>query len=81
MCVRSEEMSSLCAKYKGWDSGSMHKPIKEVGLGMSIQRAADIFSVLKSSLYDGNNGKVHCGAKPGPNPHLTYEEEEELAIF
>ena len=36
MYVTSEEMSSLHAKYKGWDSGSMHKHIKEVGLGMSI---------------------------------------------
>ena len=24
---------------------------------------------------------MHCGAKPGPNPYLTYLEEEELASF
>ena len=74
-------MFSLRGKYKGWDSGSMHKAIKEVELGMSIRRAAEIYSVPKSSLYDRINGKVHCGAKPGPNPYLTYLEEEELASF
>ena len=85
VCVTSEEMSremfSLRGKYKGWDSGSMHKAINKVELGMSIQRAAEIYSVPKSSLYDRINGKVHCGAKPGPNPYLTYLEEEELASF
>ena len=85
VCVTSEEMSremfSLRGKYKGWDSRSMHKAIKEVELGMSIRRAAEIYSVPKSSLYDRINGKVHCGATPGPNPYLTYKEEEELASF
>ena len=47
VCVTSEEMSremfSLRGKYKGWDSGSMHKAIKEEELGMSIRRAAEIY--------------------------------------
>ena len=56
--ITREEMSSLHGKNMSWDSGSMHKAIKEVELGMSIQRAAGIYSVPKSSLYNRINVKV-----------------------
>ena len=48
---------------------------------MSIRRAAEVFGVPKSSLYDRVSGKVQHGSKPGRIPYLTEEEEEELVNF
>ena len=49
--------------------------------GVSLRRAADMYRVPKSTLYDHVSGKVAFGARSGPDPYLTTEEEEELCSF
>ena len=81
--VTTSQQSLVCrGSYKKWNEGNMEKAIKEVEMGhMSLRRAAEVFSVPKSSLHDRLCGKVHCGSKPGPTPYLSYDEEEELTSF
>ena len=67
--------------YRHWDIISMHKAIKEVEQGMSVRKAAELFNVPKSTLHDRITGRVDVGARSGPQPYLSFEEEEELASF
>jgi len=46
--------------------------------GESVRRAAEMFNVPKSTLHDHVTGKVMFGARSGPDPYLSMEEEEEL---
>ena len=48
---------------------------------MSIRRAAELYSVPKSTLSDRVSGRVQFGSHSGPARYLTDEEEEELANF
>ena len=59
----------------------MHKAIKEVEEGMSLRKAAELFKVPKSTLHDMITGRVDVGAWSGPQPYLSFEEEEVLASF
>lgn len=85
LSVFSAETCEPCGhrgKYKSWSELSMQSAIKAVELGeISVRQAAEMYSVPRSTLHDRLTGKVQYGARPGPNPYLTREEEEELASF
>ena len=59
----------------------MQNAIKAVELGDSIRHAAEMFNVPRSTLHNKVTGKTDVDVKPGPDPYLTFEEEEELASF
>lgn len=44
--------------------------------GLSIHRAAQLYGVPKSTLYDHVSGRISSKAKPGPKPYLTMMEEK-----
>ena len=46
---------------------------------LSANRAADLHGVPQSTLKDRLSGRVIHGAKPGPKPYLTVDEEAELS--
>ena len=52
-----------------------------VNEGMTIRQAACHFGVPKSTLGDRISGRVVLGAKSGPKPYLSTEEEDELMHF
>ena len=49
--------------------------------GVSVRRAAEEFSIPKSTLHDHLTGKVVAFGQSGPPKYLTDEEEEELEEF
>ena len=59
----------------------MQNAMMAVEKGEPVRRAAEMFNVPKSILHDHITGKVMFGARSGPDPYLTVEEEEELASF
>jgi len=46
--------------------------------GFSVQRAAEEYAILKSTLHDRVSGRVLAGVCSGPPKYLTDEEEVEL---
>ena len=67
-------------KYRKWSEESMSGAIKAIIDGkMGVNRDADQYGVPRSTLKD----RVSCrhGTKSGPQPYLSYEEEEELATY
>ena len=67
---------------KLWDDESMQKAIAAVEQGTdSIRRAAEKYGIPRSTLHDHVSGKVDLRAKPGRDPYLSLEEEEELVSF
>ena len=70
------------ADYKQWPEWSMKKAVDAVTVQkLSIRRAAEQYSIPKSTLGDRVSGRVQFGAVSGPPKYLTSMEEEELAIF
>ena len=67
--------------YRHWDDVRMQNAMMAVEKGEPVRRAAEMFNVPKSTLHDHITGKVMFGARSGPDPYLTVEEEEELASF
>ena len=59
----------------------MEKAAAAVEVGMLLHNASEIYQVQKSTLHDRVTGTVIFGAKSGPSPYLTSEEEEELLHF
>ena len=49
--------------------------------GLSYSRVVEMYNIPSATLHDHFTGKVKCGARCGPNPYLTFEEEEEVASF
>ena len=49
--------------------------------GVSVRRAAEEFSIPKSTFHDHLTGKVVAFGQSGPPKYLTDEEEEELEEF
>ena len=68
-------------KCKQWSEESMLRALEAVKDFESVQRAARIFGVPRSSLCDRTSGKVKLDRKPGPSPYLSNVEERELANF
>ena len=67
--------------YRQWDDVNMQNAMIAVEKGEPVRRAAEMFNVPKSTLHDHITGKVMFGARSGPDPYLSLEEEEELASF
>ena len=76
-----DNASSVRGPYRSWNRINMQKAVKAVEEGMSVRKAAEKFTVPRSSLHDRVTGRVHFEARSGPSPYLSYEEEEELASF
>ena len=68
-------------KYRTWNDNSMDGAVRAVKQGTSVRRAAELYSVPKSTLSDKVLGKVPMRARSGPSSYLTIEEEEELTSF
>ena len=49
--------------------------------GSSVKRAAEQHGVPRTTLRDRISGHVQHGKKPGPEPYLNREEEEDLVNF
>ena len=47
----------------------------------SINQAATVHGVPKSTLKDRVSGRVQHGSKPGPEPYFSKEEEAEISTF
>ena len=45
---------------------------------ISINKAAELYGVPKTTLKDHLSGRVIPGSRPGPKPHLQSSEETEL---
>ena len=76
----SRDVSSY--KYKQWDNMSMNYAMKAVmEEGLSIRRAAERYSIPKSTLGDRISGRVLPGSISGPPKLLTEHEEAELEKF
>ena len=71
-------VSAIAAVEQG--GSSIRRAAVEQG-GSSIRRAAVEYGIPRSTLHDHISGKVEHGAKPGRDPYLSLEEEEELVSF
>lgn len=68
--------------YRTWDDISLMNAMSAVERGTaSLRKSAEMYKIPLSTLHDHVSGKVAYGARSGPNPYLTNEEEEELASF
>jgi len=79
--IDSVTIDSRPMKYEAWDMSAMVGALSAVEKGEPVRRAAEMYNVPKSTLYDHINGKVKLGARSGPPPYLTVAEEEELVSF
>ena len=57
----------------------MLNAVVAVDKGLPLRQAAEMYQVPKLTLHDHVLGKVAYGTRPGPEPYLLVEEEEELA--
>ena len=64
-----------------WTNESMIRAMDAVTQGSSVKRAAEQHGVPRTTLRDRISGHVQHGKKPGPEPYLNKEEEEDLANF
>lgn len=70
------------SKYKDWQQCQLEQAYNAVMRdGLPIRRAAELFSVPRSTLHDRISGRVPQGSSSGPPRYLLTEEEEELAQF
>jgi len=67
--------------YRTWDDIALQNAVAAVDKGMPYRQAAEMYGVPKSTVHDHLSGKIALGARPGPDPYLSIEEEEELASF
>ena len=77
----SDSSSGRSGQYKMWNDVNMETAMTLVDQGTSYRSAALKCGVPRSTLHDRVSGKIQHGRKPGPDPYLTIEEEEELASF
>ena len=68
-------------KYKTREESNLAKAMEAKQSGKSFRRAAEMYGVPKSTLCDHMSGRVEVGARAGPKPYLTVDEEEELESF
>ena len=64
-----------------WTNESMIRAMDAVKQGSSVKRAAEQHGVPRTTLRDHISGHVQHGKKPGPEPYLNREEEEDLVNF
>lgn len=67
--------------YKQYDSRKISVAVDAVVKGMSIRRAAEEYSLPKSTLHDYTSGRTEMGSTSGPPRYLSETEEEELVCF
>lgn len=69
-------------KRKQWTMEAMEAAMNRVKNGeLSVLRAATLYGIPKSTLYDRVSGKVTHGDNPGPRPYFSMIEEKEIANF
>ena len=78
---RRIEHGQARSSYHTWNDSSLVRAIEAKNRGYSYQRAAAMYGIPTSTLFDHMTGKVEIGVNPGPKPYLSREEEEELASF
>ena len=76
-----DDFGLACGAYRTWENVSMQNTMKAVDKGESVRRAAELYNVPRSTLHDRVSGKVMHGARSGPQPYLSIEEEEALTNF
>ena len=59
----------------------MVRAMDTVKQGSSVKRAAEQHGVPRATLHDRISGHVQHGKKPGPEPYLNTEKEEDLVNF
>ena len=62
-----------------WEEVNLVNAMLAVDKGLSLRRAAEMYNIPRSTLHDHVSGKIALGAKSGPDPYLSFEEE--LASF
>ena len=73
--------AALRGNYHAWEQSNLEKAILAKQGGLSYRRAAAMYAIPTTTLYDHMCGNVELGAKPGLKRYLTDDEEEELAWF
>ena len=68
-------------KYKNYTEQALSSALKAIDGGKSYRTVSEEYNVPRTTLHDHYNGKAQFGSKPGPNPYLSFEEEEEFASF
>ena len=69
-------------KYINYTEHALSSALKAIDEGKSYRTVSEMYVIPTMILHDHYNGpKVQFGSKPGPNPYLSFEEEEELASF
>ena len=69
-------------QYKDWHQNQLELACDAVAKhSLSIRRAAELFSIPRSTLHDHVSGRVQLGSSSGPTKYLSGPEEEELAQF
>ena len=81
MFITQTHFGESRGKYRLWDDVSLMNAMAEVENGTSIRRAGEMFNIPPSTLHDHVTGRISHGARSGPTPYLSNEEEEELASF
>ena len=68
------------AKGKAWSEEQMAEAMECATSGTtSINKAAELYGVPKTTFIDCLSGRVIPGSRPGPKPYLQSSEETELA--
>lgn len=67
-------------KRKLWSDESMVAALQAVKRGETVLRAAQTYSIPRSTLQDRVSGRVARGVKPGPRPYLAPAEKKELIV-
>ena len=76
-CVRGRPQS-----YKDWHRSQLEQACNAVMRdALPMRRAAELFSIPRSTLHDHISGRVPQGSSSGPPKYLSTEEEEELVQF
>ena len=65
-----------------WTNEAMQKAVAAVeDGGESIRLVSEKYGIPRSTLHDHISGRVEHGSKPGREPYLSPDEEEELVSF
>ena len=80
ICVHNPLMPSRPKEYKKWDEMQLQKACQDAFEGQAIRRALN-YGIPKSTLHDKISGRATIGAKSGPAPYLSPDEEDELVSF
>ena len=78
---RSSTSLQSRGKYMNYTDEALSFALQALDEGLSYSRVVEMYNIPRATLHDHFTGKVKCGAKCGPNPYLSFEEEEELASF